>query len=98
MAYLSAVELEGIEAHDFGSGEAVRARWRTSQPFFKEVNDGLGPRGGVVAAGTAWGPKVFFFLSASFGESSGQNIEPAAGDAQLMGGFSGAEGLLVEGF
>ena len=98
MAYLSTVELEGIEAHDFGSGEAVRARWRTSQPFFKEVNDGLGPRGGVVAAGTAWGPKVFFFLSASFGESSGQNIEAAAGDAQLMGGIYSAEGALLERF
>lgn len=98
MAYLSAVELEGMEAHDFGSGEAVRARWRTGQPFFQKVNDGLGPRGGVVAAGTAWGPKMLFSLSASIGVSGGQNIEAAAGDAQLMGGFYGAEGALLERF
>jgi len=98
VANLSAIELESMEAHDFGSGEAVRARWRTSQSFFKEVNDGLGPPGGVVAAGTARAPKMVLLLSTSFGESSGQNIEPAAGDAQLMGGFYGAEGLLVEGF
>lgn len=52
----------------------------------------------MVAAGTARGPEMFLFLSASFGVTGGQDIEAAARDAQLMGGFGGAEGVLVEGF
>jgi hypothetical protein len=46
---LGAVELEGVQAEGFGSGEAVRARWRARQTFMEEVDDGLGPIRGVVA-------------------------------------------------
>ena len=56
-ADLGAVEFEGMKAEGFGSGEAVRARWGASQTFFKEVQDGLRPRGGVIATGSPGRPK-----------------------------------------
>ena len=37
MADLAAVQLEGVQAQGFGSGEAVRARWRAGQPLFKRL-------------------------------------------------------------
>lgn len=47
-ADLGAVELEGVQAQGFGGGEAVRARRGTSQAFFEETGDRLGPSGGVI--------------------------------------------------
>ena len=43
-AGLGAVELEGVPAEGFGSGEAVRTRERAGQPFFEESQDGRRPR------------------------------------------------------
>ena len=63
-ADLGAVELEGVQAEGFGGGEAVRARRGAVQAFFEEVDDRLGPSGGVVATGGAGGPEPILFLAA----------------------------------
>ncbi len=56
MADLVAVQLEGVQTHRLGGGKVVRAGRRTGQPFFKQVGDGHGPRGGMVSARGARGP------------------------------------------
>jgi hypothetical protein len=38
-----------MQAEGFGSGEAVRTRRGAGQTFLKQVQDGLWPRGGVIA-------------------------------------------------
>ena len=86
---LGAVELEGVEAKGFRSGEAIGARRRTAQTLFKEVHDGLRPRQSVVTAGAVRSPKVSRFLSTSTAIVGGQDIESAGGEAQLLGRFSG---------
>jgi len=48
-ADLGAVEFEVVQAEGFGSGEAVRTRRRSGQPFGEQFEDGLGPTGGMVA-------------------------------------------------
>jgi len=52
-ADLGAVKFEGVQAHGFGSGEAVRTRGRAGQPFFEEGDDGLRPHGGMITTGSS---------------------------------------------
>ena len=56
-ADLGAVELEGVQAEGFGSGEAVGTGRRAGQPLFEEFDDGLRPRRSMVAAGSAGRPE-----------------------------------------
>lgn len=56
-ADLGAVEFEGVQAEGFGSGKAVRTRGRTGQTFFEQVRNGLRPRGGMIATGSAGRPE-----------------------------------------
>jgi hypothetical protein len=55
-ADLGAVEFEGVKAEGFGSGEAVGTRGRAGQALFEEFDDGLRPRGGMVATGSTGRP------------------------------------------
>ncbi len=98
MADLAAVESESMEAQDFGSHEAIGRRGRAGQALFEEIDDGLRPRGSVVAARAARSPKAGLFLSAGLAVVAGQDIEAAGRDVQLVGGFGGRERALVEGF
>jgi hypothetical protein len=63
-ADLGAVEFEGVQAEGLGSGKAVRTRGRAGQPLFEEFDDGLGPRRGMVATGSAGRPKGLLLTGA----------------------------------
>jgi len=97
MADLAAVDFEAVQTQDFGSGEAVGARRRATQALFEEVDNGLWPRRSVVPARAAWSPEVGLFLSASMTVITGQGIEAAGGDVQLVGGLNGRQRVLLEG-
>ena len=60
---LSSVELEGVESQGFGGDETVRARRIAAQTLFEQVDDRLGPGGGMVTTGGARHPQVRFLLS-----------------------------------
>jgi hypothetical protein len=98
MTDLAAVEFESMEAQDFGSSEAIGGRGRAVQALFEEIDDGLRPRSGVVAARAAWTPEAGPFLSAGLAVVTGQDIESAGRDVQLVGSFGGRERALVEAF
>ena len=97
-ANLGAVELEGVQAEGFGSGEAVRARRRAGQTFFEQVNDGLRPRGGMIATGSTGRPEGLLYSGARGVVSGGQSVKATAGDAELAGGLGRVQGVLPEAF
>ena len=96
-ADLGAVKFESVQAQGLGSGEAVRARWGAGQALSEEVEDGLGPGGGMVATGGAGEPRIALLARASPEEIGGERIEVTAGHAQLVGRFRGCQGALLEG-
>ena len=97
-ADLGAVELEGVQAEGFGSGEAVGAWGRAGQPFFEEFEDGLRPGCRMVAVGSAGGPERCLLAGAGGVVSGGQRVEAAAGEAELLGGLRGVQGVEAEAF
>ena len=97
MADLGAVEFKSVEAENFRSGEAIGARRRAVQAFFEEVKDGLRPRRGVVTTGAAWSPEAGLVVSASMAVMAGEDIEATEGETQLVSGFGGSQGVLLEG-
>jgi hypothetical protein len=74
---LGAVEFEVVEAERFRGDKAVGARWRAVQAFVEEVQNGLGPGRGVVAAGAAGEPERSMFFSAGAEVSGGERVEAA---------------------
>ena len=74
-ADLGAVELEGVQPEGFGSGEAIWTRGRASQALFEEVDDGLGPRGGMVPARSAGRPVGALLSGARRVVNGGQSVE-----------------------
>ena len=51
----------------------------------------------MVTAGATRSPEVGLFLSASMAIITGQGIEAAGGDVQLVGSLSGRQRVLLEG-
>lgn len=98
MADLGAVEFEGVQAQSFGGGEAVGTRRFAGQAFFQEVENGLGPGFGVIAAGSAGDPEMGLLFGMGQEIGGGKSVESAAGEAELIGGFGGAQGVLPESF
>ena len=96
-ADLCAVELEGVQSEGFGGGEAVRARWGTSQALFEQVGDRFGPSGGVVTTRGARDPQPLFLARVGPEVISGECIKAAAGQAELFGGFESRPGAQPEG-
>lgn len=76
-ADLSAVEFEGVKAESFGSDEAVRTRGRGGQTFIEQGDDGLRPRGGMVATGSTGRPERLLLAGACGVVSSGQSVKAA---------------------
>ena len=95
-ADLGAVEFEVVEAERLRGDKAVGARRRAVQPFAEEVQNGLGPRRGVVAAGAAGEPGSSLFFGVGAEASGGQRVEAAGRDAQLVGGLVGRQRALPE--
>ena len=95
-ADLGAVELEGVQAEGFGSGEAVRTGRRAGQPFGEQLEDGLRPGGGVIAARSAGGPEGFLFSSAGGVVNGGQRVKATGREAELFRGLGGRQRLLPE--
>jgi len=96
-ADLGAVELEGEQSQGFRGGEAVRARRGAGQAFLEEVGDRFGPGGGVVTTGDSRNPLLLALSGARTNIGSEEHVEAAAGDVELLGGFSGRQGVLSEG-
>ena len=59
------------------------------QPFAQEIQNGLRPRDGVIAAGVAGDPIGSLFMSTNAEVSGGQSIEPTARDAELIDRLNG---------
>ena len=97
-ADLGAVEFEGVQAQGFRSSEAVRTGWRASQSFFEEVCDGLRPRAGVIAAGSARYPKMLLLFGPGEQVSGGQRVKAAAREIELLGRFGGRQRVPPKGF
>ncbi len=76
-ADLSAVEFEVMESERFGGHKAVGARRRTVVALVEEVQNGLRPRWGVVAARAAGQPVRTLFLRLGAQVSGGQRVEAA---------------------
>ena len=89
MADLGAIQFEAMQTQRFGGGKAVRARRDAMQPFAQKIQNGLRPRGRVIAAGVAGNPNRSLFMSASVEVSGGESIESAAGDSELIGRLNG---------
>ena len=96
-ADLGAVEFEGMQAEGFGSGEALRTRRGAGQAFLEQVQDGLWPRGGVIAPGSAGRPEPLWLAEARGVVSGGQRVKAAGRQAELLGGLAGTECALPEG-
>jgi len=77
-AHLSAVELKGVQPERLGSGETVGAGRYVTQSLAQEVQDRLGPGGGVVAARAAGRPVRSLFLRAGAEVGGGQAVETTA--------------------
>ena len=60
---LSSVELEGVESQGFRGDETVRTRRIAAQTLFEQLDDRLGPGGGMVTTRGARDPQVGFLLS-----------------------------------
>jgi len=95
-ANLGAVELEGMKAQGFGSGEAVRTRRLAGQTLFQEIQDGLGPRLGMIATRNAGDPKGFLLLGAGEVVSGGQSVKATGRESELFSGLGGGQRLLLE--
>ena len=86
-----------MQAQDFGGREGVGARRGAGQALVQEVQDGLGPRRGVVAAGGGGRP------SGSLSEGEGaqvigkESVEAAAREAELRRGGGSRQFELPEG-
>ena len=96
-ADLGAVELEGEQSQSFGGGETVWARRSASQALFEEVGDRIRPSGGVVATRGSRKPQTRLLAGVGAEVIGGECIEAAVGQAQLLGGLGGRQGLLAEG-
>ena len=96
-ADLGAVQLEGEQSQDFRGGEAVRARRGAIQALFEEVDDRLGPSGGVVTTRGSRDPQSLFLARVGAKVTGGERIEAAGGQAELLGGFGGRQRMLPEG-
>ena len=96
-ADLGAVQPEGEQSPDVRGGEAVRARRGASQTLFEEVGDRLGPSGGVVTARGSRNPELLCLSRAGAEVIGKECIEAAGGEAELLGGFGGPQGVLPEG-
>jgi hypothetical protein len=86
-----------VQSEGFGGGEAVRARWGTSQALFEQVGDRLGPSGSVVSPRGSRDPQALFLSRVGSEIVGGKRIKAAAGQAELFGGFDGRQGVLPEG-
>ena len=95
-ANLGAVELEGVQAEGVGGGEAVGTRGRAGQPFDQELDDGLRPRRGMIATGSAGRPERWLLADARGVVSGGQGVKAAEREAELRGGLDGAARVLPE--
>ena len=96
-ADLGAVQPEGEQSPDIRGGEAVRARRGASQTLFEEVGDRLGPSGGVVTARGSRNPEPLCLSRAGAEVIGKERIEATGGEAELLGGFGGPQGVLPEG-
>ena len=96
-ADLGAVQLEGEQSPDFRGGKAVGARRGAIQAFFEEVDDRLGPGGGMVTTRGSRDPQPLFLVRVGAEVTGGERIEAASGQAELLGGFGGRQGVLPEG-
>ena len=97
-ANLGAVELEAMQAQRFGSGEAVRAWREAMKSFAQELQNGLRPSRGVIAAGVARHPVRALLLRAGTEVNGGQSVESTAGDAELIGSLRSFQPALSKGF
>ena len=88
---LGAIEFEAMQAKGFGSDEAVGTRRGAAETLFQEVNDGLGPRRGVVTTGTAWPPDMSLFAGTGAEVIRAQRVDPTAADPELRRGLGGAQ-------
>jgi hypothetical protein len=98
VAYLSAVELEVVEAQGLRSNEAVGARRRARQALGEEVHDGLRPSWGMVTARVAGSPNAPLLVRASVEVSAEENVEVTARDAELVGRFNRRQCALPKAF
>ena len=97
-ADLGAVELEVMQAQGFRRDKTVRARRGATEPFAEEVQHGLRPGRGMIAARVAGPPERSGGLGAGGEISGGQDVKPAAGDPQLAYGLGGRQGALIKVF
>ncbi len=95
-AHLGAIKFEGVQAQGFGGGKAVRTRWRAGQPFDQEFDDGLRPRRGMIATGSAGRPERWLLARARGVVSGGQRVKAAGREPELCGGLDGAARVLPE--
>jgi hypothetical protein len=95
-ADLGAVEFEVVEAERFRGDKAVGAGRRAVQAFVEEVQNGLGPGRGGVAAGAAGEPERSLIFGAGTEVSGGERVEAAGRDAELVGGLGGRQLALPE--
>jgi hypothetical protein len=97
MADLGAVEFETVEAPGFGGGKAVGTRRGARQSLFEELGDLLGPGRRVVSARGPRKPRACLLTSAGAEIIGDEDIELAAGEAQLFSGIDARQRLLPEG-
>ena len=98
-ADLGAVELEGVQAEGFGSGEAVGTGRRAGQPLFAGGPRRAGARRWHGRHPEAAGrPERCLFAGAGGVVSGGQSVEATAGEAELLGGLGGGQRVLPEAF
>ena len=95
-ADLGTVQFEGVKPKSFGSGETVGTGRSGTEALFEEVQDGLGPWPGVVAAGWAGSPERCLFEGSSAGVIGGEDIEATAGESKLVRSLGGVELALAE--
>ena len=95
-ADLRTVEFEVMEPECFGGDQAVRAGRRAVEALGEEIQNGLRPRWGVVAARAAGEPVRTLFLRAGAQVSTGQSVEAAGREAELRGGLGGRQFTLPE--
>ena len=95
-ADLGAIEFEGVQAEGFGGGKAVRTWGRAGQPFDQELDDGLRPRRGMIAPGSAGRPERWLLARARGVVSGGQRVKAAGRETELCGGLDGAARVLPE--
>ena len=97
-ADLCSVEFEVVQAQGFGSGEAVRTGRRAGQTFGEQIDNGLVPTGGMIAARSSGSPEGVLFSGAGGVVSGGQSVEAAAGESELRESLRGVQRVLAEAF